>query len=329
MLLPPASTLQRAISCTIAFCAASSCAVAEVNIDFFETRIRPLFANHCYECHSADAKKLKGGLRLDTRESILRGGETGAILIPGKPEESVLISAVRYADKDLQMPPPKDELSRKLSELQINDLTEWIRFGAPMPADADVSLRSSADAARGHWAFRAPVEPMLPAVRDESWIKTDIDRFVLAEIEKAGLRPAPPADPRSLIRRMTFDLTGLPPTPAEVQTFVEQADRDPQSAIRTLIDRLLASPHYGERWGRHWLDLARYADTKGYVYAREERFFVHAHAYRDWVIRAFNEDLPFDHFLLLQIAAEQLGPAGYRPILRRWDFSPGAGALSG
>jgi hypothetical protein len=292
------------------------------NVDFFETKIRPLLAEHCYECHSQDAKKLKGDLRLDTREGVLRGGETGPVITPGKPEGSLLITAVQYHDKDLQMPPPRDGKSRKLNDARIADLVEWVRFGAPMPADGPRPVGAASDAARSHWAFQPLRDASPPAVKQTAWPKNDIDRFILAALEKVGLAPSPPADPRTLIRRMSFDLTGLPPTSSEVEAFIVEASQHRESAIDTLIERLLASPHYGERWGRHWLDLARYSDTKGYVYAREERFFVHAYAYRDWVIRALNNDLPYDRFLLLQIAADQIVPSG-SPDLAAMGFVTG------
>ena len=285
-------------------------------VEFFEKRVRPVFVEHCYECHSAEAKKLKGRLRLDSREAVLRGGETGPAVVGGKPEESLLISAIQYHDKDLQMPPPKDDASRKLGDPVIADLVEWVKIGAPMPADAN---RPASDSAPAHWAFQVPKEQALPAVRDAAWVKTGIDRFILAKLDAAGLQPAPPADRRTLIRRASFDLTGLPPTPGEVEAFV--ADVSPE-AFAKVVERLLASPHYGERWGRHWLDVARYADTKGYVYAREERSFVHAWAYRDWVVRAWNDDLPYDRFLQLQIAADQLVPAG-SPDLAALGFITG------
>ncbi|MFM1770562.1 MAG: hypothetical protein RJA22_3091 [Verrucomicrobiota bacterium] len=175
--------------------------------------------------------------------------------------------------------------------------------------------------ARGHWAFQAPREAPLPAVRDTRWPRTGVDRFILAALEARGLGPAPAADRRTLIRRATFDLHGLPPTPGEVAAFVAEPGPDAAAWAR-LVDRLLASPRYGERWGRHWLDVARYSDTKGYVYSREERRFVHAFAYRDWVIRAFNEDLPYDRFLLLQMAADQLVP-GDSPDLAAMGFLTG------
>ena len=291
-------------------------------IEFFEKRVRPVLVEHCYECHSGEAKKLKGKLRLDSRKDILRGGETGPAVVEGKPEDSLLVTAVRYHDKDLQMPPPKDEVPRKLHDAVISDLIEWVRSGAPMPENVQRSTSNAQRPTNPHWAFVAPKTPPLPVVKDEAWVKTDIDRFILPKLESAGLAPAPPADPRDLIRRMTFDLTGLPPTPEAVDAFVAESGGNLASAIGHLLDRLLASPHYGERWARHWLDVARYSDSKGYVYAREERFFVHAWAYRDWVVKAFNDDLPYDRFLLLQIAADQLVPAG-SPDLAAMGFITG------
>ena len=294
-------------------------AVAETGEEFFEKHVRPVLAEHCYECHSAEAKKLKGGLRLDTGEGIRKGGETGAAVVSGKPDESLLITAVRYHDKDLRMPPPKDDVPRKLADAQIADLVEWVRAGAPMPEDRRVTR----DTRLPHWAFQPIGNPLPPEVGSQkSEVSNPIDRFILAKLADAGLQPAPEADPRTLIRRMTFDLTGLPPTPEEVEAFGAASIRDSQSAIRNLIDTLLASPRYGERWGRHWLDVARYSDTKGYVYGREEPAFVHAYAYRDWVVRAFNEDVPYDRFLLLQIAADQLVPPG-SPDLAAMGFLTG------
>jgi len=305
---------------------AAVCGLAhgEEGVEFFEKKIRPVLVEHCYECHSAEAKKIKGGLRLDAREHVLKGGETGAAIVPGKPDESALIAAVRYADKDLRMPPPtKDGAARKLTEAQIADLADWVKLGAPMPVST--SHPGAKTETRKHWAFEPLANAPVPPAQSGAWPKTDIDRFILASLEGAGLTPAPPADPRTLLRRMTFDLTGLPPGAAETEAFAKevQSPRAGQtSAFDATVERLLASPRYGERWGRHWLDLARYSDTKGYVYAREERFFVHAHTYRDWVVRAFNEDLPYDRFLLLQLAADQLvAPAS--PDLAAMGFLTG------
>lgn len=301
---------------------------ASEGLEFFEQRVRPVLAQACYECHSAEAKQLRGKLRLDSPTALRLGGESGAVIIPGKPDESRLIQAVRSHDPDLRMPPPEGakgargaigDRSGALTARQIEDLVAWVSAGAPLPADPGTGARSRPPAPASHWAFQPAGRPMPPRVRDLAWVKSPVDRFILAKLEGAGLRPAPPADPRTLIRRVTFDLTGVPPTPEEVEAF--QADRSTDAYAR-LVDRLLASARYGERWGRQWLDLARYSDTKGYVYGREERFFVHASAYRDWVVRALNEDLPYNRFLLLQIAADQLVPSG-SPDLAAMGFLTG------
>jgi hypothetical protein len=267
------------------------------DVRFFETDVRPVLVEHCQKCHGP--KKQESGLRLDSRQAILKGGDRGPAVVPGKPDESVLLGAVRYMG-DVQMPP-----NGKLADKQIEALRQWVRLGLPWPESSPASVDKLAEARRRHWAFQPVAHPAPPIVRDGRWEQTPIDRFVLAKLEAAGLAPSPPADRRTFIRRVTYDLTGLPPTPEEVDAFV--ADSAPDARAK-LIDRLLASPRYGEQWGRHWLDVARYADTKGYVYAREERFWVHASAYRDWVVQAFNRDLPYDQFLLMQIAADQAAP---------------------
>src|SRR4051812_4545172 len=277
-------------------------------LEFFETRIRPLLAEHCYQCHSADAKKLKGDLLLDTREGTRGKGESGQhAVVPGDPEHSRLIEAVRWTNPDLQMPPKK-----RLTDAQVNDLVAWVKLGAPDPRQAEPARGKSplapAPNAKEFWSFKRPVAHAAPEVKDAGWARTPVDRFVLAKLEAKELKPAAEADRRTLVRRATFDLHGLPPTPEEVDAFVNDPSAD---AYERLIDRLLASPRYGERWGRYWLDLARYSDTKGYVYGdREDVNFVHAHAYRDWVIGALNDDLPYDQFLVQQIAADQLLPVG-------------------
>ncbi|MBI2925393.1 MAG: PSD1 domain-containing protein [Verrucomicrobia bacterium] len=269
-------------------------------LDFFEKRIRPVLAGHCYKCHSAASDKLKGGLRLDTREGLLKGGDSGKpAIVPGDAESSRLIQAIRYSDPDLQMPPE----NKKLSTEQITDLEAWVKLGAPDPRTESIPNRKSQVPDPKHWAFQPPRPHPIPAVKNRSWPQTAIDHFILAKLEAQRLQPSPPADKRTLIRRATYDLTGLPPTAEEVAAFL--ADKSPR-AFATVVDRLLASPRYGERWGRHWLDVARYSDTKGYVYDREEKRFVHSETYRDWVIRALNEDMPYDQFLRLQIAADQL-----------------------
>ena len=288
---------------------------AASDLDFFERHVRPLLLTKCGECHGPDTQE--ADLRLDSREVLLKGGASGAAIVPGDPEKSLLIQAVRRTG-DLQMPPEAE-----LTAEQVAVLEHWVKRGALWTTGDAKSVDQRERARHNHWAFQPVGKPSLPAVRNAAWCRTPIDHFVAAELESHGLAPSPPADRRTLIRRVTYDLTGLPPTLEEVERFV--ADSDPE-AYAKLVERLLASPHYGEHWARHWLDVARYSDTKGYVYEREERFFVHAPVYRDWVVRAFNEDLPYDRFLLLQLAADQVAPddraawaaMGYLTIGRRF-----------
>ncbi len=270
-------------------------------LEFFEKQIRPLFVDNCYKCHSAQSEKVKGGLQLDTAENLLKGGETGPAIIPGQPEKSLLIKAVRYADENLQMPPK----GKKLSAEQIASLEAWIKMGAPDPRvqSSKSKVQSLPNSAKSHWAFQPIKNSPVPKVKNKAWAKTPIDNFILAKLEEKKIKPAPPADKRTLLRRATFDLTGLPPTQEEVENFLNDKSLD---AFAKVVDRLLASPRYGERWGRHWLDVARYADTKGYLPGNVERRFAYSYTYRDYVICAFNEDLPYDKFLIQQIAADRL-----------------------
>lgn len=287
-----------AIFATVLFIAFFSQRVfADAGTDFFETKIRPLLADHCYKCHSHDAQKVKGGLLLDTKDDLLKGGDSGPAIVPGDVEKSLLIKAVRYTDDDLQMPPK----GKKLPAEQIASLEAWVKMGAP---DTRVQSPKSKvqSSTQSHWAFQPIKNSPVPKVKNESWAKTPIDNFVLAKLEEKKIKPSPAADKRTLIRRATFDLTGLPPTPVEVETFLNDKSAD---AFAKVVDRLLASPRYGERWGRHWLDVARYADTRGYVFEGERRF-PYSYTYRDYVIRAFNEDLPYNKFILQQIAADKL-----------------------
>jgi hypothetical protein len=257
----------------------------------FERKIRPLFAAHCYSCHSAKAAKLRGGLRLDTREGILAGGNSGPVIMPGDPDRSRLIRAVRYADPDLRMP-PKKELARE----QVADLETWVKRGAALPNTEAARGRppGTGGPPRSHWAFEPPKEPRLPTVKQRDWARSPIDLFILAKLEEKGLHAAAPADRRTLLRRATYDLLGLPPTPEEVDAFLADASPD---AFARVVDRLLASSGYGERWGRHWLDLVRYTDD-----------FEEAWRYRDWVVAAFKDDLPYDQFIIQQIAGDRLPP---------------------
>src|SRR5579875_2679374 len=266
-------------------------------VEFFEKHVRPVLATKCQSCHGP--KRQQGGLRLDSHAALLKGSDNGPVVVPGQPDKSLLVKAIRY-DGDVQMPP-----KGKLSDEAIAHLTEWVKMGAPWPEEtvkADASSLSVAEVRRTHWAFGPVKKPSPPAVKKADWVKTPIDAFVLAGLEAKGLMPAPGADRRTLIRRVTQDLHGLPPTPEEVAAF--ESDRSLDAYAR-LVDRLLASPRYGERWGRHWLDVARYADSKGYVF-QEERRYPFAYTYRDYVICAFNEDLPYDQFILQQLAADQL-----------------------
>ncbi|HEX5219857.1 MAG TPA: PSD1 and planctomycete cytochrome C domain-containing protein [Verrucomicrobiae bacterium] len=283
-------------------------------IEFFEAKIRPLFADNCYPCHSAK-QKIKGDLRLDVPAKILTGGHSGPAIVPGDADASLLIKAVRYADEDLQMPPD----DKKLTAEQIALLENWVKMGAPMPqtSDAPKLMTEVSEARAKHWAFQPVKKPTPPKVKTSSWVRTPVDNFVLAKLEEKKLKPSPQADRRTLIRRLSYDLVGLPPTPEEVRAF--EKDKSPD-AYPKLVDRLLASAHYGERWGRHWLDVARYADTKGYLAGGEERRYKFSYTYRDYVIRSFNEDKPYDQFLIEQIAADFLATGDDKSSLAAMGF---------
>ncbi len=277
--------------------------------EFFESKVRPVLADNCFSCHGPD--KQKGGLRLDSRAALLKGADGEPVVVPGDPEASPLIKAVRH-DGDTKMPP-----KTKLPAPAIEALTAWVKMGVPWPESAGTRGTSSvAEARASHWAFRPVRPPAPPAVRRGDWVRTPPDRYILAKLEAQGLEPAPPADRRTLIRRAALDLTGLPPAPEEVEAFVNDSSPD---AWEKVVDRLLASPEYGERWGRHWLDVARYADTKGYVF-EEERRYPFAYTYRDYVVRAFNDDLPYDQFVIQQIAADKLPPGPDKRPLAAMGF---------
>jgi hypothetical protein len=269
---------------------------AEEPVEFFESHVRPVLSKNCYACHTNS--KL-GGLQLDSREHLLKGGNSGPAIVPGQPDSSLLVQAVRRTHERLKMPP-----QGKLSDDEITSLAAWVKMGAVWPTNP-AGPKSPAYAItpeqRAFWAFQPVRKPAVPNVRDSRWAKSDIDRFILAKLESQGLKPARPADRRSLIRRATFDLTGLPPTPDEVDAFI--ADRSPD-AFAKVVDRLLASPHYGERQARYWLDLARYAD--GNLGASKDTPYRNAYRYRDWVIHAFNQDMPYDLFVKAQLAADLL-----------------------
>ena len=292
--------------------------IASGDLQFFETKIRPLLAEKCYKCHSQQSDKVRGGLLLDTREATVAGGNTGPAVVPGKPDESLLIQAVRYKDEDLQMP-PKGE---KLSDQEIADLTEWVRRGAPDPRAAVVAggAKSYGGVGKNHWAFKPVQKPQAPSVQNTNWGKNPVDAFVLAKLEGAGMTPNSPAEKAVLIRRIYFDLIGLPPRPNEVQDFVKDTSPD---AYTKIVDRLLNTPQYGEHWARYWLDVVRYSDTKGDAKGQEDNRFPHAWTYRDWVIDALNADLPYDKFILAQLAGDALQRARERNTKDKNDTSVG------
>jgi hypothetical protein len=283
---------------------ASAAPPGPADLDHFERHVRPVLVENCMGCHGP--KKQMGGLRVDSLAAVLKGGDNGPAIRPGEPANSLLIQAVRRT-ADVKMPPKK-----VLPEVAVRDLEEWVKRGAVWPKTAPEPPR---EAWKTHWAFLPVRDPPLPAIKDGAWPRTSIDYFIAAELEKHNLTPSPEADRRTLIRRLSFDLLGLPRAPAEVADF--ESDTTP-NAYERLVDRLLASPHYGERWGRHWLDVARYADTKGYVFFEENKY-PWAWTYRDWVIRAFNEDRPYDQFILQQLAADQV-PGGDRHDLCALGF---------
>ncbi len=299
-------------------------------VEFFEKRIRPVLVEKCYKCHSVlPGSKVKAELLLDTREGLLKGGESGPAVVPGDPAKSLLIKAIRYDDEDLEMPPKESD---RLTLEQVKDFETWVRMGAPDPRSADAvkpaeKPKIDFEEGRKFWSYRPLSDPPVPPVRDRSWPAGAVDSFVLAKLEEKGLRPVGEADKRTLLRRATYDLTGLPPAPEEIDAFL--ADSSPQ-AFAKVVDRLLDSPHYGERWGRHWMDVIRYADTAG---CNSDYPIPQLWRYRNWVIQAFNRDLPYDEFVRHQIAGdllpwktweqrnEQVIATGYLAATRRFASS--------
>ncbi|MFT4688601.1 MAG: hypothetical protein ACI9OD_000799 [Limisphaerales bacterium] len=281
----------------------NSATAQSAGLELFEKQIRPLLVEHCYECHSQTSKNLKGGLRLDSRLGWERGGDSGRVIVPGRPEESRLIRAVRYHDQDFQMPP-----RNRLSAGQISALEQWVKLGAPDPRSDDLPEIAQAtgmtiEEGRQFWAFKPVIDSVIPDLGNARSVASPIDSFIGARLSKVGLAPAPRSDRRTLIRRATYDLIGLPPTSAEVQGFLDDSSTN---AFGKVIERLLASKHYGVRWGRHWLDVARYADSNG---LDENLAFGNAWRYRDYVIDSFNDDKPFDRFVIEQLAGDLLPTA--------------------
>jgi hypothetical protein len=294
---------------------------------FFESKVRPVLFETCIKCHGPE--KQKSGLRLDSRASALAGGEQGPAVVPGKPDDSLLVTAIRHDDDQLKMPP-----SKKLPGQQIADLTRWVQMGAPWPAGEASPVAASASAVRrpgmqitakdrAHWAFQPVKRPAVPEVRDRAWVRNPIDAFILAGLEAKGLQPSRPAAQHELLRRAYFDLTGLPPSPQEVEAFV----RDPSpDAYERVVDRLLDSPRYGEKWARHWLDLVRFAETNSY---ERDNPKPSAWRYRDYVIRSLNQDKPYDRFIREQLAGDELAGGGNDAVIATgyyrlgiWDDEP-------
>lgn len=291
-------------------------------VRFYEERIKPVFAERCAACHVDDPADFSGGLGITGRASLLRGGDSGPAVSVEHPEESLLLRAVQY--EALEMPP-----DGRLPQSQIDDIRLWLQLGMPWTEGEEIDHLPAekksvvTEEARRWWAFQRPVRPEPPAVQDSGWCRSEIDRFVLARLEESGMRPAPAADRRTLIRRASYDLTGLPPDPAEVEAFVN--DPDP-AAFEKLVDRLLESPHYGEKWGRHWLDLVRYAESNSFERDGTKPF---VWRYRDYVIRSFNDDKPYDRFLIEQLAGDELPEPTVESVtatgyyrLGQWDDEP-------
>ena len=306
------------------------------HVAFYEKEVLPLLKANCLKCHGDDPKKIKAGFALTSRATILKGGDTGPAVELGKVEESLIVKAVRYKNEEsgYNMPP-----AGKLTDAQIAVIVKWVTLGLPFPGEGAagtdaVVAEKPKGADKSYWAFKPVVRPATPAAKNAAWVKTPIDAFVLSKLEAKGLAPVAPADARALVRRMTYDLTGLPPTPVEVAEFEAAAGRNRESAVTQLIDRLLASPAYGEKWGRNWLDVVRFAETNGYERDDPRPF---AYRYRDYVIRSLNADKPYDRFLKEQLAGDEMPRVGddADPVIATgfyrlgvWDDEPADKALA-
>jgi hypothetical protein len=280
--------------------AAAEPALSPEQVAFFEKNVRPVLSKNCYECHSAASKEPAGGLLLDSRDGVHKGGKHGAVIVAGEPDKSLLIKAIRHEQDDLHMPKSKD----KLADSVIADLTKWVAMGAPDPRDEGTKPKEI-DVGKGKnfWSFKAPKKSTPATVKDADWPRSDIDRFILAGLEDKGLKPVADADARTLFRRLNYDLIGLPPSPEEVEQFAKDYSNNASEALEKAVDKLLSSPQFGERWGRHWLDVARFAESSG----RAANFsYPHAWRYRDYVIGAFNADKPYDRFIREQLAGDLL-----------------------
>ena len=286
--------------CGPSFAAENDADKDDAKIAFFEAKIRPVLVASCYECHSIEGKESKGGLVLDTREGIRRGGESGHAVVPGNLDESVILSAIKY--ESVEMPP--DE---RLPPNVIKDFEKWIKMGAPDPREgksAPIRKEIDFERAREFWSFQPVADPEVPIVKHTNWMRSGIDAFIASRLESKGIAPVKDASGIDLVRRIYFDLIGLPPTPEQVDQFTAEYSSDPDSAIGSVVDELLGSRHFGERWGRHWMDVVRFAESTG---MERNGTFPHAWRYRDWVIDAFNQDKPYDDFIREQIAGDLLG----------------------
>lgn len=294
-----------AIGCSTIFTVLASAAVDEAGLAFFESKIRPVLVNRCYECHSTDAGKAKGDLLVDTRDSIRTGGGSGPSVVPGRPDQSLLLTAMMHTDPDLEMPPQEKKVAASI----IADFRRWIEMGAPDPRVAKGSAQKEAspvtiEAGRKFWAFQKPERAPLPKSKNANWAKRDLDHFILAKLEQNNLTPANDANPATLLRRLHFDLVGLPPTSKTQATFLKRVETDGlDKAMEAEVGSLLASDRYGERWARHWMDVARFAESSG---KESNIVYPHAWRWRDYAIDCFNEDLPFDRFITEQIAGDLL-----------------------
>ncbi len=288
----------RGILLIVIFAGATDASDTE-GILFFESHIRPVLVEHCYKCHSAESKKLKAELYLDSREGFLRGGESGPVIVPGNPEQSRIMKAIEYEDPDFQMPP-----NNKLDEADILKFREWIEKGVPDPRDEEeheqVKPVIDLKAGRQFWAFKPIQATAPPVIKHKEWPTNHIDHFILAKLEANDLRPNDPAGPETLIRRVYFDLVGLPPTPEQIDEYLAATS---QKKLAKIVDRLLESKAFGERWGRHWLDVARFAESSG---GGRSLMYEHAWRFRDYVIDALNADKPFNEFIVEQIAGDLL-----------------------
>jgi hypothetical protein len=288
-------------------------AIPADQLEFFEKRIRPILVDNCYKCHSAAADRSRGGLQVDTGAALLNGGDNGASIVAGDPDRSLLIKALKYGDPDLEMPP-----DGKLPDYVIRDFETWIRNGAPDPRTSGGKNFVKPKSPKDHWSFQPVFKPIIPRINKE-WIgkvQNKIDYFIFSKLHENGLSPSPKADKVTLIRRATFNLTGLPPTLEAVDAFLADTNKN---AFEIVIDRLLESKRYGERWGRHWMDVARYGDTTGGNNRRNQRFF-HSYTYRDWVIKALNDDMPYPEFIRNQLAADRYAKADNDPNLAAMGF---------